>query len=52
MVAASTLISLFRRSGWYVDEMPHAGAVWMKPGSPAPVGEDEGELAGESPART
>jgi hypothetical protein len=49
MVAASTLIDLFRRSGWYVDEMPHAGAVWMKTLSADPVGEDEVELSGDSP---
>src|SRR4029078_9948545 len=31
MSGASSLIGLLRLSGWYVDEMPHAGAVWMKP---------------------
>src|SRR5215211_3818960 len=49
MVAASALIGLFRQSGWYVDEMPHAGAVWMRPrhaeGSEG-VAEDGGKLAG------
>jgi hypothetical protein len=55
MVAASALIGLFRLSGWYVDEMPHAGAVWMKPciaDDSEDVAEDGGKVAGDSPARS
>lgn len=54
MIAASILIGLFRRSGWFVEEMPHAGAVWMRP-NPGDcsegVAEDGGEFAGDSPVR-
>src|SRR4051794_27464995 len=31
MIAASALIGALRTGGWYIDEMPHAGAVWLKP---------------------
>jgi hypothetical protein len=37
MIAASALIGLLRDSGWCIDEMPHAGAVWMKPCRPVPA---------------
>jgi hypothetical protein len=48
MIAASSLIGLFRLSGWYVDEMPHAGAVWMKPPHGESIDGDAGELFGDS----
>jgi len=48
MIAASSLIRLFRLGGWYVEEMPHAGAVWMKPMLAGRIGGDEGELGGDS----
>jgi hypothetical protein len=48
MIAASTLIRLLRLSGWYVEEMPHAGAVWMKPPAAESIDRDEGELRGDS----
>jgi hypothetical protein len=55
MIAASTLIGLLRCSGWFVEEMPHAGAVWMRP-NPSDcsegVTEDGGEFAGDSPVRS
>jgi hypothetical protein len=52
MIAASALIGALRNSGWYVEEMPNAGAVWLKPGitaTPASVEEDDGEIAGARP---
>lgn len=32
LVAASALIGVLRDHGWYVEEMTHAAAVWLKPG--------------------
>jgi hypothetical protein len=51
MIAASALIGALRDSGWYVEEMPNAGAVWLKPGLsvPASVEKDDGEVAGAHP---
>lgn len=31
MIAASSLIAIFRSAGWEIDEASNAGAVWMKP---------------------
>jgi hypothetical protein len=33
LIAASALIGALRESGWYVEEMANAAAVWLKPGS-------------------
>jgi hypothetical protein len=52
MIAASALIGALRDSGWYVEEMPNAGAVWLKPGAttaPSNIEEDDGEIAGARP---
>ena len=48
MIAASALIGVLRDSGWYVDEMAHAAAVWMKPAA-GTAREDVSEIAGASP---
>ena len=48
MIAASSLIGLLRLSGWYVEEMPHAGAVWMKPPLAESIDGDGDELLGDS----
>jgi hypothetical protein len=48
MIAASSLIGLFRASGWYVEEMPPAGGIWMKPSHVESIDGDDGELLGDS----
>jgi hypothetical protein len=48
LIAASALIGALRESGWYVEEMANAAAVWLKPGSRG-AHADAAEAAGAHP---
>ena len=48
MIAASALVGMLRDSGWYVEEMVHAAAIWMRPGSEG-ARENVTEIAGARP---
>ncbi len=48
LIAASALIAALRASGWCVEEMANAAAVWLKPGSSG-ARADAPEAAGAHP---